>query len=130
VYAFGRNTSYQLGNNKKDPTPTIIECTRTTRYANMACGLNHSCIISEICKTNSLSASYRSLLNSKRYSDIIFLIGDKRIHAHRCILSIRSEYFYKLLEGAMKEKVMPEIKLEEQYESFMLMIEYLYTDTI
>ncbi|KYR02159.1 hypothetical protein DLAC_00963 [Tieghemostelium lacteum] len=62
------------------------------------------------------------------FSDVCFLLEeDKKIHAHKAILSVRSPYFKGLFGSGLKESFEKEIKIQEKYSDFVVLIEFLYT---
>eukprot|EP01132_Coremiostelium_polycephalum_P002051 gene2051-2526_t len=73
---------------------------------------------------------FRNLFeNSQDYfSDVVFLVEDKQIHAHRNILAIRSNYFKSLFKSGLKETFDKEIIIkDEKYQDFKTFLEYIYT---
>ncbi|KAN0003352.1 hypothetical protein ACTFIZ_009507 [Dictyostelium cf. discoideum] len=51
----------------------------------------------------------------------------KEIYAHKNILSVRSQYFYSLFNSGLKESFEKVIKINERYEDFKILIEFLYS---
>jgi len=74
---------------------------------------------------NPLACDVRKLFNSPNYSDVTFHIQGKQIHAHKVILSARSEELAKIVHN--EDKV---INLNVNYEAFYLFLEFLYIDEI
>eukprot|EP00948_MAST-09A_sp_MAST-9A-sp1_P001266 g1266.t1 len=95
------------------------------------------------------------LIDNSDFSDVVFIIGDRKLHATRAILAARSEHFRALLYGSMKEsylvedeesdndsdkdgemsrkskRVVAEVKIHDiSFETFRKVIEYLYTDRV
>jgi hypothetical protein len=73
-----------------------------------------------------------NMVNCEEFSDVWFEIEGKRLCAARYILSARSEYFYKLLLGNMKEANKQEVVQihSTTYSAFKAVILYLYTGTL
>jgi N-acetylneuraminic acid mutarotase len=73
----------------------------------------------------------RSLVNNEMFSDIRFRVDERTIHAHRCILYCRSEYFRKMFDAGMREAVENEISVPGVgYDVFLSVMEYLYTGRV
>lgn len=77
------------------------------------------------------------LVNQPDMSDVTFIIEGQKVHGHRAILAVRSEYFRALLfNGLMRESVTagaavnPIALSDVSYSVFLKVLEYLYTDSI
>ena len=72
------------------------------------------------------------LWESKRHTDVTFLVQDAHITAHRIILASQSEYFDRLLFGEMREACEDEILLSdiENVEAFQLLMQYAYSGCV
>ena len=79
----------------------------------------------------SLLNDLRRLMNNPNFSDVVFVVEGKEIHANRSILAVRSEYFEVMLYNGMRESVdNNSIHLEDvSYSAFRKVLDYLYTDT-
>ncbi|CAG8491653.1 3804_t:CDS:1 [Ambispora gerdemannii] len=71
-------------------------------------------------------------IDQKEFSDITFTFPQgEKIHAHRLILSKRSEYFNKMFMGLWNEADSDTIAIKEvSYETFYALIYYLYTNKL
>ena len=72
-----------------------------------------------------------NMVDNYLFSDISFLVeGTTRIRAHKCILTLRSEYFERLFEGNFKEKQQNTFIIDETISVpiFKDILNYLYTD--
>jgi len=79
---------------------------------------------------STLVTDLRNMVNGEALSDIIFIVEDRPIHAHKVLL-MRSPYFQAMFLGPMMESSQSEIRLEQvSYDIFLLLLEYLYTDTV
>lgn len=80
-------------------------------------------ILNENPSANQLDRYY----NSPVLSDVIIRIGDRRIHAHKMILSLSSPYFRSAFTGPFVESGAPEMPLhDDDPESVEGMIRYIY----
>ena len=69
-----------------------------------------------------------NLWDKKEYADVVFLVDDERVPAHKAILASKSEYFRGLLYGEMKEASMEEIPLPDvPLDAFKKVLQYAYT---
>ena len=75
-----------------------------------------------------------ALLDDDSLSDVTFVVGDTRIHAHRVILIARSEYFRAMLTSGFSEGQKgssKEITIGDTTpEAFKALLRYLYTDEL
>ncbi|KAI5611630.1 BTB/POZ domain-containing protein 9, partial [Silurus asotus] len=76
-----------------------------------------------------LSEQLAALVPVEEYSDVTFLVEEKRFPAHRVILAARCQYFRALLYGGMREsQPQAEVRLEDtREEAFSMLLRYLYT---
>jgi hypothetical protein len=69
----------------------------------------------------------RLVNNPESFPDVTFVVGGKRIVAHKSILWARSEHFRAMFKSGMAESSASEIAVEEwSHVSFVSMLEYLY----
>ena len=75
-----------------------------------------------------------SLLGEPRGADVTFVVGGEHITAHRVILSARSEYFARMLDGSFQEAASaPADPIAIQHttpSAFRALLAYLYTDAL
>lgn len=64
---------------------------------------------------------------SEEHCDVMIVIGDTKIPAHKTILSFRSGYFEQLFNGTFMEKTQAEIALNVPLEAFKVVLKYIYT---
>jgi len=80
---------------------------------------------------DNLSTDLGKLLNNPARSDVTFLVEGRPIYAHRCVIMCRCDPLERMLEGPMRESTQHEIVLhDQQYDVFMALLEYLYTDRV
>jgi len=73
------------------------------------------------------------LVNNKDLSDVVFVIGDDKIFANRCILANQSPVFRAMLFGKMAEANQKEIIIKDPHirsDAFLSLLEYLYTGNV
>jgi len=62
---------------------------------------------------------------------VTFKVEDRQIYAHKAILSAQCEHFRAMFTNGMKESNQQEIEVTEwSHNSYLMMIEYLYTGSI
>jgi len=90
-------------------------------------------------KDFSLRASFAPLYLNSRFSDVVFLVGDKQIPAHRLILSRASPFFESMLYSRLSNgnfdvtvtKIPLQIKIKDtDPESFESMLKLIYKEEI
>jgi len=78
----------------------------------------------------SLSNDYVKMYNNIFLSDVLFIVDDKKIYAHRIILASRCEYFASLYNSGMKDALLAEVVINDfSYEAFAEFIKYIYSGT-
>ena len=79
-----------------------------------------------------VSNGITDLWESKKHTDVTFLVQGVRVTAHRLILASQSEYFDRLLFGEMREACEDEIQLSdvENVEAFQLLMQYAYSGCV
>ena len=139
VFTFGRNNHGQLGLGDKADVyiPQIVSDLRAFNITLVAAGFYHTIFVaggeSNEMKSShkSLSNDLKKLLNNQARSDVTFIVEDRPIYAHRCIIMSRCEPLERMLDGPMRESQQSEIVLHEQlYEVFLALLEYIYTDKV
>merc|ERR1712187_144637 len=66
-------------------------------------------------------------LNKQQFSDVVFVVEGRQLHAHRILLTLFSDYFRRAFACGMRESFEPEIVIEEiSYETFYALLEFLY----
>ncbi|CEL93311.1 unnamed protein product [Vitrella brassicaformis CCMP3155] len=73
----------------------------------------------------------RKLVNNSEFSDITIVVENREIHAHKAILVAQCEHFRAMFTTQMKESFESKVIIPEwSYNSFMAMLEFLYTGRI
>ncbi|XP_002750790.1 BTB/POZ domain-containing protein 19 isoform X2 [Callithrix jacchus] len=84
-------------------------------------------------KAEPFSAALGSLVNSPRYSDVRFVVGQEQqeIFAHRCLLACRCNFFQRLLGTESGPGVPSTVVLSTvPTEAFLAVLEFLYTNSV
>lgn len=67
-------------------------------------------------------------VRNKQLCDVILIAGQKRIPAHRLVLSVASDYFAAMFTNDVREATMEEIKIKDvDPEALYALISYTYT---
>ncbi|EFA86792.1 hypothetical protein PPL_00597 [Heterostelium album PN500] len=83
---------------------------------------------SSLSSTKQLSLNFETLVDNPIFSDIKFLVEDKIINAHKCILYSRNQHFKAMITSGMKESTEDIITISDvSYEAFKAIIHYIYT---
>ena len=80
-----------------------------------------------------LSDGLHSLLISEEFTDVEFLVGEERFHAHRVVLCAASSFFRKLLTGKFQEgaDALEAIPMDMcTSETFRMILDYLYRGSV
>ena len=70
---------------------------------------------------------FSALLNDSKFSDIEFLVENRSIKAHKCIISMKCPYFNSIFKKSSQEPIIIE---NRSYNSFNFFIKYLYTNNL
>ena len=75
-----------------------------------------------------LLRNLRDYYNSEEFSDITFIIEDKKFYAHKMIISLLSEKFRAMFTVGMQESNKKEIEIKNiSYPVFAAIMHFLYT---
>jgi len=73
----------------------------------------------------------KNLLEGRKNTDIDFIVQDKKIPAHKDVLSARSSFFSNMFSSGMKESCQKEIIIPDiSSEAFEVLLEYFYQGTL
>lgn len=85
-------------------------------------------VISRPCDT---CTATKMLLDNEMFSDVRFIVEDRTIYAHRCILYARADYFRNMFDSRMRETSEVDIPIPGvSYEVFHAVLEYLYSGMV
>ncbi|XP_076041418.1 RCC1 and BTB domain-containing protein 1-like isoform X2 [Oratosquilla oratoria] len=80
---------------------------------------------------SSLAQAMALALDDEETADVVFLIDEKRIRAHRAILKIRCQYYRNMFQQHWKESNLEEVEVKDYtYPVFRAFLQYVYTDTV
>ncbi|CAI6371820.1 unnamed protein product [Macrosiphum euphorbiae] len=86
------------------------------------------------CDEKRFSLSYDALNTMRRnnqFCDVLFVVGDKKIAAHKVILASHSNYFNKMFTGHFKDTEFLEVtNVEITPDSLELLLDFLYTSQL
>ena len=87
--------------------------------------------VTNVSSTALLQHSLTHFVNDAEYSDVTFIVEERRIFGHKIILSLLSERFRGMFSSGFREASQREIVIEDiRYSVFLKMIEYLYTGSV
>lgn len=67
-------------------------------------------------------------MSKKQLCDVILVVGQKRIHAHRIVLSAASDYFAAMFTNDVREATQEEIPMKDvDATALASLINYMYT---
>ncbi|XP_031626561.1 BTB/POZ domain-containing protein 9-like [Contarinia nasturtii] len=84
----------------------------------------------EIDETHEILQRYTRLYMNDKHSDVIIVVDDNKIPAHKLILSASSSYFHALFSNGLVETSKNEIKLQVPLDAFKTILKYIYTGRI
>jgi hypothetical protein len=78
-----------------------------------------------------IAKNISSMLGEEELSDVRFRVDGKEVHAHKAILTARSDYFRAMFTGGMKESKDSVIEVPNiSHAVFVKVLEFLYTDKV
>ncbi|XP_078001015.1 ankyrin repeat and BTB/POZ domain-containing protein 1-like [Glandiceps talaboti] len=92
---------------------------------------NYKAITAKYMRRDTFQEFLRKLLDRGRYEDISFEVHGEIFTAHRCILSVRSNYFKEMLQNKWNKKTTVTLKHQlVRPKAFGAILQYLYTDSV
>ncbi len=77
---------------------------------------------------DTLLDNLRARINDPEYSDITFIVENKKFYAHKIVLSLISEHFHVMFCSGMMDSKTNEIVIEDvSYPIFYSIMHFLYT---
>eukprot|EP01122_Echinamoeba_exundans_P011929 TRINITY_DN4896_c0_g1_i1.p1 TRINITY_DN4896_c0_g1~~TRINITY_DN4896_c0_g1_i1.p1 ORF type:complete len:1528 (-),score=212.90 TRINITY_DN4896_c0_g1_i1:784-5367(-) len=81
--------------------------------------------------TSTFNSDMRFLLNNESFSDVVFVVEQRRFHAWKGILCARSEFFRAMFMSPLRESAENHIDVTDvTYDIFGRVLEYVYTDSL
>jgi len=72
-----------------------------------------------------------TIFRNNQFCDVVFVVGGKKIAAHKVILASHSNYFSKMFTGNFKDTKLLELKnVEITPDSLELLLDFLYTSQL
>jgi hypothetical protein len=77
---------------------------------------------------NLIANDLQKLVNDKKYSDFVFIVDNKKIFAHKNILSVRSKVFEAMFANDMIESHVNKCVIQDvEFEVFEELLTFIYT---
>lgn len=149
VYTFGNGDHGKLGHGtgKKLSAPQLVEKLKSHKVVKVASYNEHTAALVEPIhdsgaiwgafgsNTATVSSSFignlREMVDNNEFADVVFIVDDQRVYAHRSILAGRCEHFAAMFRSGMRESVEGVIHIPNVSKPvFLLLLEYLYTDCV
>ena len=75
-----------------------------------------------------LMRKMEAYMDKKQLCDVVLIAGQRRISAHRIVLSAASDYFAAMFTNNVREATQEEIKMKDvDADALASLIEYMYT---
>jgi hypothetical protein len=81
---------------------------------------------------SSFASDMLSYLNNKEHADIIFTLSDEsQVHAHKIVLTSRSDYFRTIFESNFRESDQTHISMKDiDRSTFLELLRFMYTNDV
>jgi RCC1 and BTB domain-containing protein len=81
--------------------------------------------------TTTYSSQMRALVNDEEFADLVFIVEDQPVYAHRAILAHRCEHFAAMFRSGFRESTERTVVMPNtSRQVFLLLLEYIYTDFV
>mmetsp|Transcript_12295 Transcript_12295/g.23892 ORF Transcript_12295/g.23892 Transcript_12295/m.23892 type:complete len:561 (-) Transcript_12295:219-1901(-) len=139
VWTFGNGDHGKLGHGdtEKVIVPQKVEGLSNKRIVRVASYNEHTAALAVPLEQNrdlpnsTLVQDYKSVVNSRDFSDVCFLVENRRIYAHRVIVAARCAHFRAMFSSGMKESHEKEIHIgDTRHDVFLALLHFLYTDCV
>ena len=78
-----------------------------------------------------LTADLLTLIDHPMFSDVTFMVENRKVRANKAILAARSDHFRACLYGGMKEQLEDVIVIPDmRFDIFLMVLQFLYTDAV
>jgi len=145
VYAWGSGDHGRLGLDCTDSTqsndsvlvstPALVSCLDGGVVTAVGCGYRQSFAVQ--CVSSKLESHLHALVDNPEFADIVFTFkSGTKIHAHKCLLAARAEYFTRCFQSNMKEGAaaesggLMELPMEGDENDVRRMLVWLYTGEV
>ncbi|KAM9982065.1 hypothetical protein ACTFIY_004358 [Dictyostelium cf. discoideum] len=154
-WGWGSSGALGLGNKRFQLVPQLITSLSGEEIASITAGEKHTIVV-RCSDVTSFAYDYKSLINEKKYADLIFKVQDKKIYSHSLFIKSRCQKLYSIILFSSrfinqysnnKQEVVvgqqeeekefndngEEIKIIDlgnsvKYQIFIGFLQYLYTD--
>jgi len=76
-----------------------------------------------------MSKDLLKMLETGKFADVTFVVGDTKVKAHKCILASRSDFFESMFSHNMRESVESVITVQDiNLPTFKKLLEFIYSD--
>lgn len=149
ICSFGNGEHGKLGHGTetKSSLPVLIEKLKGHRVVSIASYNEHTAALVEpvhdsgavwgafgtntMPVTTSYVQNMRDMVDHEDFADVVFLVNEEKVHAHKSILACRCEHFNAMFRSGMRESVEREVKIPNVTKAvFLLLMEYIYTDSV
>jgi RCC1 and BTB domain-containing protein len=144
VFSFGNADHGKLGhgNSKKLSVPQMVEKLKDYRVVHVASYNEHTAALVEpfdyglsgetsAIVTTAYTTQMRDMVNDEEFADVIFMVENQPVYAHRAILAQRSNHFAAMFRSGMRESVERTIPIMGiSRPVFLMLLEFLYTDSV
>lgn len=91
----------------------------------------YNVISKKVIRRNDYDEFLRKLLDGSEYADVIFEVHQKTFKAHRCILMVRSGYFFEKFTGKWRDRHVIRIQNEHvDPDAFKILLHFIYTGIV
>ncbi|KAK5578203.1 hypothetical protein RB653_003156 [Dictyostelium firmibasis] len=147
-WGWGSSGALGLGNKRFQLVPQLITSLSGEEIASITAGEKHTIVV-RCSDVTSFAYDYKSLVNEKKYSDLIFKLQEKKVYSHSLFIKSRCSKLYSIVLLSLRfnnnsnnnnineEKEInengEEIKIIDlgnsvKYQIFIGFLQYLYTD--
>ncbi|XP_031732136.1 kelch-like protein 5 isoform X1 [Anarrhichthys ocellatus] len=92
------------------------------------CACPEECTFTALSHANSTFCKMEGYLRSRQLCDVVLVVGDRRIPAHRLVLSSVSDYFAAMFTSDVREAKQDEVKMEGvDPDALWVLVQYAYT---
>ncbi|KAM9965762.1 hypothetical protein ACTFIR_005936 [Dictyostelium discoideum] len=95
-WGWGSSGALGLGNKRFQLVPQLITSLSGEEIASITAGEKHTIVV-RCSDVTSFAYDYKSLINEKKYADLIFKVQDKKIYSHSLFIKSRCQKLYSII---------------------------------